>query len=148
MGKPLWIHLTGGTLDGTRRASGGLLGGRLKRRGEGNVRTNLTPRTLTIARHAADPRPLTVAAALFGSLVFVCLTAVALAHHAAAAELNSVPAKTSTCYRADDLQTKLFPDEEIVAYDFKGADASKLKDVMDGVSKATTPDATLVRVVL
>jgi len=120
----------------------------LKRRGEGNVRTNLTPKSVAKARQAADPRPVTVAAGLFGSLVIVCLAAVALTHHAAAAELNAVPAKTSTCYKADDLQPKLFPNEDIVAYDFQGADASKLKNVMDGVSKATTPDATLVRVVL
>jgi hypothetical protein len=109
------------------------------------VRTNLT--NATAASRSASPFSATLATGLVASFVIVSLAAFTLGQRAVAAELNG-PAKAAGCYRPDDLQSKLFPNQDIVAYDFKGTDASKLKNVMDGVSKAVTSDVILVRVVL
>ena len=113
------------------------------------MRTNLMPPSAAAAKRLATPdHSSRFAAGFVASFVIVSLAAFSLGPPAHAAEVNASSAKTAGCYKADDLQSRLFPDQDIVAYDFKGADASKLKSVMDGVSKATTPDVTLVRVVL
>jgi hypothetical protein len=61
---------------------------------------------------------------------------------------SSVSSAGADCHRADEIRPVLFPKEQLVAYDFTGADASKLKNVMDIVTQAVAPAASLVRLVL
>jgi hypothetical protein len=66
----------------------------------------------------------------------------------AARAADAVNVSQTGCHHVDEVKSTMFPDQDIVAYDFKGADASKLKGVMDVVSKKPMPEATLVRLVL
>jgi hypothetical protein len=113
------------------------------------MRTNLTPkRTAASSRVVPQPSPSNIATGVLASFLIVALAALVAGRSATAGELNVTSSKTSACYKPDDLQSTLFPNEDIVAYDFKGADAGKLKSVMDGVSKSGAAEAMLIRVVL
>ena len=54
----------------------------------------------------------------------------------------------AVCHKVDEVQSALFPKMIVAAYDFSGADASKLKGALDEVTERDTPAVTLVRLVL
>jgi hypothetical protein len=78
-----------------------------------------------------------------GLMIIISLAASPLGHRAAAGEAS----RAGTCRTAEDVMAKLFPTGS-VSYDFTGADADKLKPVMDWATKAVSPEAALIRVVL
>jgi hypothetical protein len=115
------------------------------------MRTNLTRgvtsgSTSNAKRQNASPsrqRPQRPASLLATALLIAAVSAMPLDHRAAAAEAP----QPGTCQKADDIMAKMFPTGG-VSYDFTGADADKLKPVMDGVTDAVSPQAMLIRIVL
>jgi hypothetical protein len=112
------------------------------------MRTNLRPpSTATAPSSRADGHART-ARYLAASLVIAAVGMLALNQRADAAELYGAQSGGPVCHKVDEVNATLFPKQQIVAYDFKGDDAGRLKSAMDGVSKNRAPVASLVRLVL
>lgn len=119
------------------------------------MRTNLTTGSITApVRRAMRPSQQRDALLRLALPVLIVAFAALPTHRAAANDAaRSLLASTSSaaptaCYTADQIKAVLFPREQIVAYDFTGGDAAKLKNVMDVVASEVAPNAALVRVVL
>jgi hypothetical protein len=105
-------------------------------------------------RGAFMTRPGKVSAGFAVAVLTILSTAVP-AGWAAASDASRALLASSTsqpvpsgCHKADEIKPVLFPKQQVVAYDFTGPDADKLKNVMDVVSAQVAPTAALVRVVL
>jgi hypothetical protein len=61
--------------------------------------------------------------------------------------LNAQP-QSVACHTIDEFDGDLFPMQEVVGYDFTGADASSLKRAMDELIEEAAPEASLIRIVL
>jgi hypothetical protein len=115
------------------------------------MRTNRTPGAAVSTQRVEQARSTAVAFALAASTVIAFLAALSLPGRAPAAELSATATKSLVCRHVEEIQSVYFPEDDIVAYDFRGSDAGKLKGVMDAASRQapqTAADVTLVRVVL
>jgi hypothetical protein len=118
------------------------------------MRTNLTGSVVAVVRHGTGRGQPSKAFVRFVLPVLtstiVALSGSAVGANDAARSLlaSSISATPQDCYTADQIKAVLFPRQQIVAYDFTGVDAARLKDVMDVVATEVAPSAALVRVVL